>query len=76
MSEALLGTNCFPFEKEGALGSKPTLLSWQLGAIHTDTLTLPPPLVLAEKMISHLNFGTRRDMEIIMFNPLSKGTDA
>ena len=71
MSEAPLGINCFPFEKEGALGSKSTLSSWQLGALHTDTLTLLPPLVLAGKTISDLNFGTRRDMEIIMFNPLS-----
>ena len=70
MSEALLGTNCLLFKIEGTLGSKPTVSSWQLGAIHTDTLTLPPPLVLAGKMISHLNFGTSRDMEIIMFNPL------
>lgn len=58
------------FLKEGTLGSKPTPSSWQLGAIHPDNLTFPPPLVLAVKMISHLNFGTRRDMEIIMFSPL------
>lgn len=52
------------FLKEGALGSQPTRSSWQLGAIHPDYLTLPAPLVWAVKLITHLNFGTRRNKEL------------
>jgi hypothetical protein len=50
--------------KEGPVGSKPILSSWQLGKICLDNLALPPPQVLAVRMINHLNFGSRSDMEI------------
>lgn len=62
------------FLKEGTLGSKPTPSSWQLGAIHSYNFTLPPPLVWAVKMISHLNFGTRRDMAIFLFKSPNLGS--
>lgn len=62
------------FLKEGSLGSKSTPSSWKLGAIHSDNFTLPPPLVWAGKMISHLHFGTRRDMAIVMFKSPNLGS--